>query len=69
MLDTANSLNNNDSQNQSGAKGSTTVNKKLKTTSRNPSLQRFWPSSIADAIQSGVGVGVALDVMSGDEGK
>lgn len=59
MLDTANALNNNESQNvnQSGAKAGSVTTKKLKTSTRNPSLQRFWPESIANAIQSGSGKG------------
>ncbi len=50
MLDTANSLNESQGQNQSANKSTSknTSTKKLKTTS----MQRFWPESIANAIQS-----------------
>lgn len=55
MLDTANALNNENNQNQGGQSGGKSGStKKLKTSNRsNPSLQRFWPESIANAIQSG----------------
>lgn len=48
MLDTANSLNESQGQNQNKSTSKNTSTKKLKTTS----MQRFWPESIANAIQS-----------------
>ncbi|RWS30960.1 Homeobox protein PKNOX2-like protein [Leptotrombidium deliense] len=52
MLDSANALNNNTENSSQNVSKNGSLAKKLKTCNKNASLQRFWPESIASAIQA-----------------
>ncbi|RWS12004.1 Homeobox protein PKNOX2-like protein [Dinothrombium tinctorium] len=52
MLDSANALNNSENSSQNSSSKNGNLAKKLKTCNKNASLQRFWPESVASAIQA-----------------